>query len=126
MRPQIICPIKETLRLLGKRWTILIIKEIYFSKSKKMGFMELKRALEGISTKMLSERLKEMAASKLLFRREDPSFAPPRVNYTLTDKGKDACQIISSLKEYGLKWGDGEFDCGDTDCELCIKKNDEG
>ncbi len=120
VQPEIVCPIRETLKLLGKRWTILVVKEIYYSQSMKRGFMDLKRGLDNISTKMLSERLKEMAQSDLVNRHVDSSKTPPRVNYTLTMKGRDVCKILSSFKEFGLKWGGKDkFDCKDHDCELC-------
>jgi DNA-binding HxlR family transcriptional regulator len=120
----IYCPLKETLKLLGKRWTILIIKEIYFSKGKKLSFMELKRLLHDISTKMLSERLKEMNANMLVERRVKDDVKPARVYYSLTAKGDDACEILESMKKYGIKWGGNKIDCekeGKT-CELCVEE----
>ncbi len=116
------CPLKETLKLLGKRWTILIIKEIYYSKRKKLSFMELKRLLSGVSTKMLSERLKEMQENGLLERKVKDDVKPSRVYYLLTGKGGDACDILDALREYGKKWGGEKVDCKKSDCELCIEK----
>ena len=119
-----LCPVRETIRLLGKRWTILIIKEIFYSGGDSLGFMDLKRLLDNVSTKMLSERLKEMVADDLLNRREDDTVTPARVFYSLTNKGTDACHIIDAFRQYGLKWGkpDEIIDCSQINCELCIKK----
>ncbi|MFH1787991.1 MAG: helix-turn-helix domain-containing protein [Candidatus Altiarchaeota archaeon] len=126
LTPEVFCPVRQTLKMLGKRWTLLIIKEIYYSKNKKLSFMELKRRLGNVSTKVLSERLKEMADDSLINRKEREDLTPARVYYTLTGKGKDVCKIIDEFKEYGRKWGGKKtFDCKDMDCELCFKLREE-
>lgn len=120
------CPVRHTMKILGKRWTILIIKEIYFSGKKELGFMAIKKGLGDISTKVLSERLKEMVREDLLKRRVIATKTPVRVNYSLTEKGHDVCDIVNDLREYGLKWGDGKVnDCRDTDCEICTKERQD-
>jgi len=126
LKPEEFCPIRHTLKVLGKRWTILIIKEIYYSRWRRLGFMDLKKRLVNASAKVLSERLKEMASESLIKRRVDSEENPPRVYYTLTDKGRDACHIIEDLKKYGLKWGKGSFNCEHVDCELCEKNKQTG
>jgi len=125
-KPELFCPIKQTLKLLGKRWTMLLIKELYYSPKSRLGFMDLRRLLPDISTKVLSQRLKEMAADGLLKRRVNARAKPVRVNYSLTDKGNDSCDIIDDLKKYGLKWGGRDtLDCSDIDCELCARERSE-
>ncbi|MBM3309290.1 MAG: helix-turn-helix transcriptional regulator [Candidatus Altiarchaeales archaeon] len=119
LTPEEFCPIRHTLKVLGKRWTILIVKEIYYSRWRRLGFMDLRKRLVNASAKVLSERLKEMVKEGLVKRRVDASTTPPRVYYTLTEKGRDACKIIQDLKRYGLKWGGGNFNCENIDCELC-------
>ena len=126
LQPEIFCPVRQTIKMLGKRWTMLIIKEIYYSKTKKLSFMELKRRLVNVSTKVLSERLKDMIEDELLERKEQKDLKPARVYYSLTSKGEDVCQIVNDFKEYGLKWGGNKtFDCKDMDCELCFEMRDE-
>lgn len=118
-----ICPIRQTLRILGKRWTILIIKEIFYSKKKKLSFMELKKQLTNISTKVLSERLKEMVIEGLLKRKVQSELTPVRVYYSLTPKGKDACNIVDAFKNYGIRWGGKDTtNCSEIDCELCAEQ----
>ena len=125
--PEHFCPVRQTIKTLGKRWTILIIKEIFYSKKSKLSFMDLRRRLSNVSTKVLSERLKEMVSKKLLNRRADNKASPPRVYYSLTDKGTDACHIIDAFKNYGLKWGGKDtFNCADMDCELCFTEREDG
>ncbi|MFH1403950.1 MAG: helix-turn-helix domain-containing protein [Candidatus Altiarchaeota archaeon] len=119
------CPVRQTIKLLGKRWTILIIKEIYYSSRHRLGFMELRKMLGDVSAKVLSERLKEMVEDGLANRRVDSSAKPERVYYTLTGKGKDACKIVEEMREYGLHWGDRKtYDCSKKDCELCVKERE--
>jgi len=123
--PEIFCPVRQTIKILGKRWTILIIKEIYYSKGKKLSFMNLRRRLVNVSAKVLSGRLKEMADDGLIKRRVHADETPVKVNYSLTKKGRDTCKIIEDMKEYGQKWGGAEtFDCTDRDCELCAEMRD--
>ncbi len=124
--PKYFCPVRHVLRILGKRWTILIIKEINFNARHKLSFMELRKKLEDVSAKVLSERLKEMQANGLVNRKVDDNKTPQRIYYTLTGKGKDACQIIEAFREYGIKWGDKEtFNCSHIDCEVCGKLREE-
>jgi len=122
LTPEEFCPIRHTLKVLGKRWTILIIKEIHYSRRGKLSFMELRKRLVNASSKVLSERLKDMAADNLVKRKVHADGIPVRVYYSLTPKGEDACNIIEDLKKYGLKWGEKDrFDCRNVDCELCRK-----
>ncbi len=120
--PEEFCPIRHTIKILGKRWTILIIKEIFYSKKKSLRFMDIKKRLTNISAKVLSERLKEMGKDNIVKRRVFSKQTPPRVYYSLTEKGHDACTIIDEFKKYGIKWGTkNTFDCSDLDCELCAQ-----
>ncbi|MFH1055473.1 MAG: helix-turn-helix domain-containing protein [Candidatus Altiarchaeota archaeon] len=119
------CPIRQTVRLLGKQWTMLIISELNYGKRKKLSFMDLSRKLKSASSKVLSERLKEMAQDSLIRRRVDDTSKPARVYYSLTKKGRDACDILEEFKKYGLKWGDKRtVDCSTVECELCPRKDE--
>jgi DNA-binding HxlR family transcriptional regulator len=126
LSPAEFCPIRQTVRLLGKQWTLLIIKELYFSRWHRASFMELRKRLLDASSKVLSERLKEMAHEGIVRRREAPDAVPPRVFYYLTPKGMDACKIVEGFKAFGLKWGTDTFDCRKVECELCTKERDAG
>lgn len=120
------CPIRQTMKVLGKRWTILIIKELFYGKRKTLSFMDLRRRLPDVSTKVLSERLKEMADNNLIRRKVHEDTKPVRVTYSLTTKGKDACDILDVFREYGLKWGGKDtFDCSKYDCELCPRRKED-
>ena len=128
LSPEEFCPTRQSIRILGKQWTLLIIKELYFARYQRLSFMDLSKKLKDASSKVLSERLKEMAEDGIIRRREMPENKPPRVYYSLTQKGRDACKIIEEFKKYGTRWGKKTetFDCKNVDCELCTKERENG
>jgi len=127
LTPAEFCPIRQTVRLLGKQWTMLILKEIHYSRYNRLSFMELSKRLKGASSKVLSGRLKEMVGDGLLRRKAFDEITPPRVYYYLTPVGKDACKILAEFKKFGLKWGPKESEnCHKIDCELCAEARAEG
>lgn len=89
--------LQETVRVLGKRWAIPIMHEINASPREKAGFTELRNRLGDVSAKVLSERLKEMVEHDLLKRRVNATLTPVRVNYRLTKKGSEACEVLNGL-----------------------------
>ena len=101
-----LCPVDQTARIIGNKWTPLIIRDLATGQKR---FNELERSLEGISPKTLSERLRRLEAEGMVTRR---CFAevPPRVEYTLTEKGSALVPVIESMRQYGLAWlcGDAE------------------
>ena len=78
------CPIETTFKIIGKRWTVLIIREILRGNTQFNRFME---NIEGISPKVLTERLRELERLEII-RRKIVSEYPIRVEYNLTDLGK--------------------------------------
>ncbi|MFH0862396.1 MAG: helix-turn-helix domain-containing protein [Candidatus Altiarchaeota archaeon] len=128
LSPEEFCPTRQSIRILGKQWTLLIIKELYFARYQRLAFMEISKKLKDASSKVLSERLKEMVQDGIVKRREMPDAKPPRVYYSITPKGRDACRIIGEFKKYGIKWGNKTetFDCKNYECELCTKQLENG
>jgi DNA-binding HxlR family transcriptional regulator len=124
MEPREYCPIKKTIRLIGKQWTLLILHELNKSPRKTLGFMDLSRKLEGSSSKVLSERLKELSADGLIGRDVVEGSKPQRVNYSLTQKGNEACEIMEHFKSFGVKYSEEDFECEDLSCELCPHNHD--
>lgn len=94
------CPIAKTLDIIGTKWTFLIIRDLLIEGT--MRFSDLLRAMEGISPKTLSLRLKELEDHGIVDRNVFPE-VPPRVEYTLTDKGKLLEGIFIELKRFGLQ-----------------------
>ena len=91
------CPIETTLKMLGCKWKVLIIREL-LTGTKRFG--ELKRAVTGITQKVLTSKLREMEELGLLEREVYPQI-PPKVEYTLTDIGYSLRPILESLKCWG-------------------------
>jgi DNA-binding HxlR family transcriptional regulator len=100
-RPRVdLCPVTETAKIIGKKWYLIILHELTRGA---MGFNELKRAVRGISAKVLSENLGELEARALLTRTVY-SDSPVRVEYALTDKGRELDGIFLSMRVWGERW----------------------
>lgn len=93
------CPIAKTLDVIGTKWTFLIIRDLLIEGT--MRFSDLLKSMNGISPKTLSLRLKELEDHGILKRKVFPE-VPPRVEYTLTEKGKRLESIFIELKKFGL------------------------
>ena len=91
------CPIETTLKMLGCKWKVRIIREL-LTGTKRFG--ELKRAVTGITQKVLTSKLREMEELGLLEREVYPQI-PPKVEYTLTDIGYSLRPVLESLKCWG-------------------------
>ncbi len=93
------CPIARTLDVIGTKWTFLIIRDLLIEGM--MRFSDLQRSMDGISPKTLAVRLRELEAQGIIQRTVYPE-VPPRVEYRLTDKGKQLERIFIELKKFGL------------------------
>ncbi|MBQ8668673.1 helix-turn-helix transcriptional regulator [bacterium] len=91
------CPIETTLKMLGCKWKVLIIREL-LDGTKRFG--ELKKSVVGITQKVLTSKLREMEELGLLERKIYPQI-PPKVEYTLTDIGYSLRPVLDSLKGWG-------------------------
>ncbi len=94
---QFACPVEVTLSLIGDKWKILIIRDLLDGTKR---FSQLKKSLPGISQKVLTQNLRTMEESGLLYR-EVFAEVPPRVEYTLTPRGYSIKPILMSLAEWG-------------------------
>ncbi|HET7639515.1 MAG TPA: helix-turn-helix domain-containing protein [Ktedonobacteraceae bacterium] len=95
-----VCPIARTAEIISGKWTLLIIRDLASGVKR---FNQLERSLHGISPKTLSERLRSLEEEGILTRQ---TFAevPPRVEYSLTEKGCDLVGVIESMRNYGKRW----------------------
>jgi DNA-binding HxlR family transcriptional regulator len=91
------CPVARAVRSLDGKWTVLIIRDL-LEGTKRFG--ELRASLQGISPKTLTDRLRELADHGLV-ERTMYSEIPPRVEYALTQRGRDAEPIIRALGQWG-------------------------
>lgn len=91
------CPVATTVSLIGSKWKLLIIRNLLV---RPWRFNELKRDLEGISQKVLTDSLRSMEEDCLITRTVFPE-VPPRVEYALSDLGKTLKPILDSMVEWG-------------------------
>lgn len=91
------CPVKASLDLLGGKWTLLIIFQI---NNRTIRYGELKRAIPGISEKMLIQELKKLVAHHLVSKKSYAEI-PPRVEYKLTKLGLKTLPLIEDLVAFG-------------------------
>ena len=88
--------VRQTADLLERRWQLSVI---YAALTGALRFNEFADAVAGISPRMLSERLRDLEAAGLIERRVIPS-SPPKVEYRLTDRGRELGPIIDALRAY--------------------------
>lgn len=94
------CPVKKSLELINGKWTMYVIYQIG---NETVRYGELKRKLEGISEKMFVNELKYLVEREIVHKTAYHEI-PPRVEYSLTDKGKELFPIIEKLIEFGDKY----------------------
>ena len=91
------CPVATTVALIGSKWKLLIIRNLL---ARPWRFNELKKDLEGISQKVLTDSLRSLEADGTITRTVYPE-VPPRVEYALTELGKSLKPILDSMRAWG-------------------------
>lgn len=91
------CPVEITMGLIGDKWKVLIIRDL-LTGTKRFG--ELKKSLNGITQKVLTNNLRQMEASGLVNRKVYAE-VPPRVEYSLTETGWSLKPILDSTVVWG-------------------------
>lgn len=94
------CPVATTVSLIGSKWKLLIIRNLM---NRPWRFNELKRDLDGISQKVLTDSLRSMEADGIITRTVFPE-VPPRVEYALSELGESLRPIILDMAEWGTKY----------------------
>lgn len=99
-------PLATLLNQLSGQWTLYILCVLDTNNSLRFG--ELRSKVDGISTKVLTERLRMLEAAKILHRHHEPTI-PPKVSYSLTARGKELSGVLAQLCELASRWyGDKE------------------
>ena len=93
-----ICPIEFTLSVIGGKWKPLIIWRLLINGTLRYG--QIKKSMNKITHKMLSQQLKELEADGIINRNEFFEI-PPRVEYSLTEKGITLISILRSMVDWG-------------------------
>ncbi len=91
------CPVATTVALIGSKWKLLIIRNLL---QRPWRFNELRKDLDGISQKVLTDSLRSMEEDGLITRTVYPE-VPPRVEYALSDLGKTLKPILDSMVAWG-------------------------
>lgn len=95
------CPLDSLLRILSGPWTIYILCRLHNNGETRFG--ELKRQMPGISSKMLTERLRMLEQAEIIFRKQK-STVPPQVTYGLTKEGRELTTILDQLNTVAYRW----------------------
>ncbi len=93
------CPVSKIIDVLGRKWALLILRQL----NEKRRFNELQKLVGNISPRTLAKRLKELEKEKLIEKKYFNEI-PPRVEYNLTESGKDLIVCFKSLNNWVKKW----------------------
>lgn len=94
------CPVATTVALIGSKWKLLIMRNLL---QRPWRFNELKKDLEGISQKVLTDSLRSMEADGIVTRTVYPE-VPPRVEYALSDLGESMRPIMDAMEIWGTEY----------------------
>lgn len=94
----LLCPIRYAIDVVGGKWKLPII--CMLASDIPIRYSSIKRKLTGITNMMLAQSLKELEAAGIVHR-EQYNEVPPRVEYTLTEKGKSILPPLTKLAEWG-------------------------
>lgn len=92
------CPIARALDVIGERWSLLILRDLFRKGPQR--FADLRSSLEGIAPNTLSARLKALEAQGVVAGRMYERH-PPRIEYYLTDRGKELGPVFKALHGWG-------------------------
>ena len=91
------CPVATTVALIGSKWKLLILRNLM---ARAWRFNELKKDLDGVSQKVLTDSLRSMESDGIITRTVYPE-VPPRVEYALSELGESMRPIISAMELWG-------------------------
>lgn len=96
-----LCPrFESAFELLGKRWTGLIIRSLLNGAKR---FSDIQEIIPNLSARMLTERFKELEEQGIITRKVYPEM-PVRIEYELTEKGRDLEKAMDEIQKWAEKW----------------------
>ena len=95
-----LCPVACSLDIVGDRWTLLVIRDLFFGRTR---FKDFAASPEGIPTNILAERLDRLLAHGII-EQIPAADGTKRLAYRLTDKGKALQSVVKAMRDWGLKW----------------------
>lgn len=93
------CAIANTLEVIGDKWSLLLIRDLFAGKTT---YKEFSESFEAIPTNILAERLKRLTDHGIIEKKPYQE-RPVRYAYTLTKKGKELGPVLLAMKDWGLK-----------------------
>ncbi len=112
------CTVYLTMEYLSRKWAVLILHELNKGEEWKR-FSEIRKAMDDLTPKVLTERLKELESEGLIEKRVDTSCMPIKSEYRLTEASRELMDVIHGLKMWALKWKIHNPECGKMNCRLC-------
>lgn len=97
------CPVATTVSLIGSKWKLLIMRNLL---ARPWRFNELKKDLDGISQKVLTDSLRSMEEDGIVTRTVYPE-VPPRVEYALSELGESMRPILDAMLKWGQEYKNG-------------------
>ena len=94
------CPVEYTVSIISDKWKVLIIRDLL---EKEKRYSELMKSVVGISDKVLAKNLRELEQDGII-NRKVYAVVPPKVEYSLTEKGQELKQILKDMEKFGLKY----------------------
>jgi len=94
------CPVATTVQLIGNKWKLLILRNLL---ARPWRFNELRKSLDGISQKVLTESLRSMESDGIVIRTVYAE-VPPRVEYSLSELGETLRPILDAMQTWGTDY----------------------
>ena len=94
------CPVATTVQLIGNKWKLLILRNLL---ARPWRFNELRKSLDGISQKVLTESLRSMESDGIVIRTVYAE-VPPRVEYSLSELGETLRPILDAMQAWGQEY----------------------
>ena len=94
------CPVATTVALVGSKWKLLILRNLL---ARPWRFNEMKKSLDGISQKVLSDSLRSLEEDGIVTRTVYPE-VPPRVEYALSPLGESMKPILDAMEQWGTEY----------------------
>lgn len=91
------CDVAATVQIIGNKWKLLILRNLLV---RPWRFNELRKSLEGVSQKVLTDNLRQMESDGIISRTVYPE-VPPRVEYSLTELGESMRPILDAMEKFG-------------------------
>ncbi len=95
------CPVATTVRLIGNKWKLLILRDLFYGGNKRFG--DLLKSVTGISKKVLTDNLRSLESDGLIDR-EVFAEVPPRVEYSLSQLGQTLKPILDAMYIWGMDY----------------------